>query len=165
MYYLIKNDEASLVVSDQRRVFHDDYMNYHLLHINCFVEVSKQNLLSHKKTLDVEELKKETCILVASKDQQDVEREFYENIIGLKCHYLFSEDIEEAKLLVSMNRGFMPLEHVSLEDTHDYTKTIPLYKNNRQLQRNYCAFWKKERNHYYIEEFVKILENKMKNTK
>ena len=56
----------------------------------------------------------ETCILVSPISQREHEREFYENIIGLKCHYLFVQDLEEARLLVEMNRGFMPIEHAKI---------------------------------------------------
>lgn len=161
LYHALINDQVSLVVSDQRRAFHDDYVNYHLLHMDCYIELSHLHPLSQKEYIEINDLKKSTCVLVAPKDQRDIEKEFYENIIGLKCHYQFAEDIEEARLLVAVNKGFMPVEYAMRhEDQQSHIKTIPLYKNNKQLQRNYCAFWKKERSHYYIEEFADLLRKK-----
>ena len=163
LYELIQSEKASLVISDQRRVFHEDYVNYHLLHMDCYVEVSSHNPLSEKEYLDVKDCSGQTCILVATKTQQDIEKEFYENIIGLKCHYIFASDIEEARLLVAMNRGIMPIENVK-KPSFDLTniKAIPLYRNQQHLQRNYCAFWQKARTNYYIEEFAEILRQKMR---
>ena len=163
LYNYLINGQVSLVVSDQRRAFHEDYVNYHLLNMECYVEIALNHTLSKNEYLDVQDLKKETCILVATKEQQEIEREFYENIIGLKCHYLFANDIEEARLLVAINRGFMPIEHAQKPNTkQENIKIIPLQRNHKQLQRNYCAFWKKNKGHYYIEEFAQILRNKMR---
>lgn len=160
--YLVSG-EASLIINDQRRVFHEDYVNYHLLHLDCYVEISNQNPLSQKEYVDVDELKKETCILVANDSQREIEQGFYENIIGLKSHYLFVEGMEEAKLLVAINRGFMPIEYAKKpSDNREYVRSIPLYRNNQPLHRNYCAFWKKDRSNYYIEEFADLLRQKMR---
>lgn len=163
LYNYLIHGEINLTISEQRRVFHDEYVNYHLLHMDCYVEIASKHPLSKKESLDVEELKETTCILVASKQQQAVEQEFYENTIGLKCHYLFASDIEEARLLISINNGFMPIEHVKKPmDVKTNNKTIPLYRNNKQLQRNYCAFWKKDKSNYYIEEFAELLRKKIR---
>lgn len=163
LYNYLMTGSVSLVVSDQRRAFHEDYVNYHLLHMDCYVEISTQSSLSDKEFLDVQDLKKANCILVASPEQRDIEREFYENMIGLKCHYVFAEDIEEARLLVAINRGFMLVESAkNYTSKQNNIKVIPLQRNNKQIQRNYCAFWKKDKSHYYIEEFAELLRNKMR---
>ena len=39
------------------------------------------------------------CILVASKEQQAIEREFYQTIIGIPSEILFAENLEEARLI------------------------------------------------------------------
>lgn len=163
LYNYLTTGGASLVISDQRRAFHEDYVNYHLLHMDCYVEISINNPLSNKAYLDVQDLKKISCVLVTSKEQQEIEQEFYENIIGLKCHYLFANDIEEARLLVAINNGFMLIEQTNKpQNQHENIKVIPLQRNNKQLQRNYCAFWKKDKTNYYIEEFAETLRNKMR---
>lgn len=163
LYNYLISGEASLVMSDQRRSFHEDYINYHLLHMDCYIEISKDHPLSKREYVDVNDLRKVTCILVASKEQQEIEKEFYENIIGLKCHYIFAEGIEEARLLVTINKGFMPIEYTQKEiKEQNHIQSIPLYRHHKQLQRNYCAFWKKEKSHYYVEEFADLLRNKMR---
>ena len=67
LYNYLISGEASLVMSDQRRAFHEDYVNYHLLHMDCYIEMSANHSLSQKDFVDVEDLKNETCILVATR--------------------------------------------------------------------------------------------------
>lgn len=60
--------------------------------------------------------------------------------------------------MVLGNRGFLPIESVgTLSQVSDGMKRIPLYRGKEPLKRNYCAFWRKERTNYYIEEFAGIL--------
>ena len=62
-----------------------------------------------------------------------------------------------------MNRGIMPIEHVKMpKNEKEGIKTIPLYRNQKLIQRNYCAFWKKEKSTYYIEEFADMMRKKFK---
>lgn len=163
LYHMLLKENNCLVVNDQRRKFHDDYVNFHLLHMDVYIELSKNHPLASRETIELEELYNEICILVSPISQREHEREFYENIIGLKCHYLFVQDLEEARLLVEMNRGFMPIEHAK---KHHHPQNnivmIPLTKNHQHLQRNYCAFWKKEKTSYYLEEFADILRKIMR---
>lgn len=161
LYNLLTSDEVSLVISDQRRSFHEDYVNYQLLHMDCFVALSKDNPLAQKEIIDVEELKMMTCFLAASKEQQAIEQEFYENIIGLKCSYKFVSDIEDARLMVSINRGFMVVDD-SFQSNDPNIVTIPLTRNGKHIVRNYCAFWKKENSTYYIEEFAECYRKKIR---
>lgn len=158
LYDLLMEHEVNIVISDQRRVFHDDYVNYHLRHMECYIEVSRNSPLYNKKYVDVDELKDQTCIIVSSLKQQEIEQDFYENIIGLKCRYTFVESIEEARLLISINRGFMPIEYAS-DPCEEYI--VALMHNDQQILRNYCAFWKKSETNYYIEEFAKLLKKVM----
>lgn len=163
LYNDIKSGKASLVISDQRRVFHEDYVNFHLLHVDCYIDVSIQHPLAQQAIIDVEDLTSTSCILVASQEQQAIEQEFYENILGIKSKFIFVNDMEEAELLVSINRGVLPREKINRRnDKQNNIITKPLYKNGKQLQRNYCAFWQKKYTNYYIEEFAELLREKMR---
>lgn len=163
LYQALIHHEIHLAVSDQRRSFSDSYENYHLLHINCYIACHENNSLCQYETIDVQQLKNETCIIVAEKEQRDVEKEFYENYIGMQCKYQFVDGNEEGQVLVSMDKGFMPIELVTNKEYRiAHAVTIPLYKNGNQIQRNYCAFWPKDKGNYYIEEFADILRTKMR---
>lgn len=160
LYDLLKNDEVSFLISDQRRKFHEDYINYHLLYVDCFVGVSKDNSLVNNKLVNVDDLTNMVCYIPASKNQYLIEREFYENIIGVKAKYKFVSDLEDALLLASINKGFFLVDNTFSTNNEDIV-LIPLYKNGKHITRNYCAFWKKNNTSYYIEEFVELYRNQL----
>ena len=158
LYDLLRFGGVDLVLNDQRRAFSDEYNNYHLLYGDCYIELSTQNKCSTYEQVSVEDLKGSPCILISSKEQQQNEQEFYQNTLGFGGNFLFVENIEEGRLLVAGNRGFMPIESVgTLSPTSNTIRRIPLYRKGNQVQRNYCAFWRKEHTNYYIEEFASIL--------
>ncbi|HIX84594.1 MAG TPA: hypothetical protein H9979_08680 [Candidatus Megamonas gallistercoris] len=62
------------------------------------------------------------------------------------------------------NRGFMPVELIKeKQEKNGLLCRIPLYRGEKQIQRNYCAFWRKDNTNFYIEEFARILKNLFQN--
>lgn len=158
LYHYLINEEVQLLISDQRRAFNEDYFNYELLLADCYVEISKKNPLSEKKILTLTDLKRIACILISSKEQQEIEKEYYQNTLRFSNNFLFTESLESARLMVVNNRGFMPIEAVgTLTPVASDIKRIPLYHKGKPLQRKFCAFWLKEKTNYYIEEFAELL--------
>ncbi len=158
LYDRLRFGEVDLVLNDQRRAFSDEYVNYELLSCDCYIEVSVYNKLSQKESVTLEELKGTSCILITSREQQNVEREFYQNTLGFGGSFLFATNREEGRLMVLGNRGFLPVESVgTLPQVSDGMKRILVCRGKEPLKRNYCAFWRKERTNYYIEEFAGIL--------
>jgi len=155
---LLRLDGVDLVLNDQRWTFSYEQVNFRLLECDCFVEVSSRNKLSSLEQVTSEDLKRTTCILVSSREQQSVEQEYYQNMFGFSRNFLFAENLEEGRLMVVGNRGFMPLESVgTLPPSSSAIRRIPLYRNGLRMCRNYGVLWKKERTNYYIEEFAEIL--------
>ncbi|MEG0276525.1 MAG: LysR family transcriptional regulator [Coprobacillus sp.] len=158
LYHLLKSKQVDLVISDQRRAFNHDYFNYELLYSDCYVEISNNNSLSQMNSLTIEDLRRHSCILISSKEQQFNEQDYYQNTLGFSNQFLFADNLEEGRLMVVSNRGFMPIEAVgTLPPPAIGIKRLPLYHHKKQLQRNYCAFWEKSRTNYYIEEFAELL--------
>ena len=158
LYHYLINDEVQLLMSDQRRAFNEDYYNYELVLADMYAEISEHNNLSSKDILTLSDLKQTTCILVSSKDQQEVEKDFYSNTLMFSNNFLFCESLESARLMVVNNRGFMPIEKIgTLPAPLPGIKRIPIYHKDRPLQRKFCAFWSKEHTNYYIEEFADTL--------
>lgn len=98
------------------------------------------------------------CILITSKDQQETERQYYHDIMGFKGDYIYAENLEEARLLVIGNQGFLPTEEIGNVDLPSSVVRIPLMRGKDQMTRNYGAFWKKSNSGYYIEEFAEMLK-------
>lgn len=160
LYQELRQNTVDIVLSDQRRMFSEDYVNFELVQPKTFVEISARNPLSQQGTIEMKDLVRLPCILITSKEQQMHEENFYRDILGFNGKFLFAENLAEGRLMVAGNQGFLPIESVgTLTPAEIAIKRIPLEKNHQAVIRNYCAFWKKERTNYYIEEFALILKN------
>lgn len=162
LFRLISGDEIDLVLSYQRRAFSENYENFHLRYIPCMVEVSKRSRLSGEERLTAGQLKDMPCIVVAKPGQQELEKGFYQNVLGIGSSFYFVESLDDARLAVIGNRGFLPVADMgNLPDAGKAIQRVPLYnQSGNPIQLNYCAFWKKERTNYYIEEFASIFFEK-----
>ncbi|MDO4548651.1 MAG: LysR family transcriptional regulator [Clostridia bacterium] len=158
LYDQIRFGLCDLVLNDQRRAFSDAYVNFELIKCDCFVEISCQNHLSGEGCLSMEDVRKMTCILISSREQQAVEQDFYQNTLGFGGSFLFAESREEGQLMVVGNRGFMPVEQVgTLTHPSPLIKRLPLcLGDDERLKRNYCAFWKKDQQNPHVPVFAQI---------
>ena len=156
----MRDGSLDMVLNDQRRAFSDEYENIEMIKMPSFIEISERNVLSQKEKIDVSELKQVPCIIVASKDQQAHEREFYQTAIGFTGNFLFTSSMEAAKLMVVAGRGFLLNDGDMKVGTYSGVKRIPLYHGEQQMKRNYCVFYKKKNGNYYMEEFAAILKQK-----
>lgn len=157
LYDALRTEKVDLVMSDQRRAFSDEYVNSSLAYINCCIEIASRNPISALKTVSPEELKNTPCILIAGKNQQKAEQEYYSDIFGFKGDFLFADSIDEARLMVVQNNGFMPVDE-GPGPVGNTTTRIPLYRKDRPITRHYCVFWKTDNSGYYVEEFAEMLK-------
>lgn len=159
LYDLLRFGGVDLVLNDQRRAFSDKYANYQLLQCGCYAELSVRNRLSSQDSVELEDLKHSACILISSSEQQNTEEDYFRNTLGFGGRFLFAESLEEGRLMVAGNRGFLPIESVgTLPPAGTSTRRLPIMQNGQQLRRNYCVFWVKEQTNYYIEEFAELLK-------
>ncbi len=159
----MRDGSLDMVLNDQRRAFSDEYENIEMVKMPSFIEISNKNPLSQKEKVDVSELKQIPCIIVASKDQQVHEREYYQTAIGFTGNFLFASSMEAAKLMVIAGRGFLSNDGNMQIGGYSGVKRIPLYHGEQQMKRNYCVFYKKKNSNYYMEEFAAILKEKFEN--
>lgn len=158
LYQELLQNTVDVILSDQRRAFSTEYINYELIQPQVYIETSIRNPLSKEEKVEIAELKNIPCILVASSEQQKLEETFYRNTLGFNGTFLFADSLEEARLMVIGNRGFLPIEIAGmLTEPPISIKRLPLLKSGEPLIRKYCAFWKKERTNYYMEEFANVL--------
>ena len=163
LYDLLRFGGADLVLTDQRRAFSDKYANFQLLKCGCYAELSVRSPFAEQESVTMEELKRQACILISSREQQNIEEDYYKNTLGFGGRFLFAENLEEGRLLVAGNRGFLAVERVgTLSPCGTGVKRLPVMEQGQQLKRNYCLFWVKENASYYIEEFAEILRKLLK---
>ena len=111
------------------------------------------------------ELSHLSCILIASPDQEDVERDYYRDVLGFRSEFLFARSREEGRMMVAGNRGFMPVEmRAQVGRTGSAIRRIPLVGQGGQLKSEYYCYWPKDRTNNLIEEFADILAGMLEST-
>ena len=165
LFTLLRTGGADLVLNDQRRAFSDEYVNLILATGRMYIELAARNPVATLSSVTVQELKNIPCILVASKEQQAIEKEFYQTIIGIQGEILYAENLEEARMMVISGQGFLPVEGSSQAMTFGASiRRVPLCRGEEQITRNYCLFWKKDNSGYYVEAFSDILRSKFESS-
>lgn len=159
LYHLLNNDQLDLVLNDQRRAFSDKYVNFNLFEASYFIAINEKHPLGSAPVFDPKMLSEIPIILIASREQQKAEQDYYQNALGLGNEYIFAENREEARLLVAGNRGVM-IEEEYRESRHDmdFAKKIPLIRCGTQMTKPYCLFWKVENDCEKIRQFAQILK-------
>ena len=162
LYRGLEEGNLDLALNDQRRAFSQAYRNLELKNADCLIKLSARNTLSEQEKVDVRDLSEMSCIIVSSKEQQEIEAEYYRTILGFSSDFLFAETLEQARLLVIGNRGFLPMETIGqLPEVSGMITRIPLFRNRQRVQRKYCLFWKEEKTSQLIEEFAKMLRRRL----
>ena len=161
LYNLLINSQIDLVLNDQRRAFSDQYINFKLFEAKYFVVIHEKHPMSNKKYWEPQMLSEIPVILVASKEQQKNEQDYYQNALGIGKEYIFAESTEEARLLVAGNRGVMIDEnYCQCRKNMEYVKKIPLMRYGIQMTKTYCLFWKISNDNEKIRRFAEILKRK-----
>lgn len=145
LYRALENDEVDLVLNDQRRAFSDRYHNEILSDSHIFIEISNHNPLSRLNKIEVSELKNTPCILLINPTAQQEEQKYYEDVIGLRGDFVFSESIQEARLKIITGQGYMPVDVIGNPAWFDLSIAgIPLVQDAEPVRNTYCAFWRKD---------------------
>lgn len=161
LYIALRDGNVDLILSDQRRAFSDEYVNHILVTRECYVEIAARNPIADLECVETGDLKNIPCILVTSPGQQETERAYYHEIVGIQGDFLFAGNLEEARLMVLGGKGFMPIEGGEHEPGLAATLgKVLLTRKGNPIKRTYCAFWKADNSGYYIEAFADMLESK-----
>lgn len=159
LYHALENGTIDIALNDQRRAFSGAYHNLILSESRIFIELSIRNPLSRLAQIEPEELKNTPCILVINADGRQEEQAYYTSIVGLHGDYRFADSLQEARLMLLTEQGYMPVDVLGEQTYLDSAvKRIPLLRNGEPVTKNYCVFWKKDNSGYYIEEFAEMLK-------
>ena len=159
LYHLITRHDVDVLFSDRRRALSDTFFNQPLFDGWQYVEVSEASGVAWASELMVSELSGLPCILIASPDQEDVERTYYRDVLGFRSDFLFARSREEGRMMVAGNRGFMPIEmREQVGRTGSAIRRIPLVGQDGQFKSEYYCYWPKDRTNKLIEEFASILQ-------
>ncbi|MDE7256906.1 MAG: LysR family transcriptional regulator [Clostridia bacterium] len=160
LYHALRDGKANIALNDQRRAFSDDYENFILSQSPAYIDLSPSHPLANRQTVTLEELSKYPCILVATKGTESIEQDFYGNYIGIGKQFIFAESLDEARLMAMNGRGYILVESVKNKVREPLSRKEIRRNDLSPIVRTYCAFWKKDRSNYYIEEFAALLRKK-----
>lgn len=154
LYYALKSGKANIALNDQRRAFSDEYENFILNQSPAYIDIAVTHPLSEKEVVTTADLVQYSCILVATKEQEKTEQDFYENTLGIGKQYIFTESLDEARLMAMSGRGFILVESIKDKEREPFVRKEVKREDFSPIVRTYCAFWKKTKTNYYIEEFA-----------
>lgn len=159
LYEFHRTKAIDMSFSDQRRAFAETFHNFPVFSAYVHIELSVKNPLSEKTELEMPELVKTPCILITDSKHDAQERDYYTNYLDFKGDYLTANNLEDARIQVSANRGFLILEGVNnLPQMGMTIRRIPLYKEGKPYRKNYYAYWSKEKTDGYYQKFADILK-------
>lgn len=161
LYQLLNSNQLDLVLNDQRRAFSDKYVNLILFEADFFIIIHEKHPISSSSFFEPRMLDEIPIILIASREQQEAEQDYYQNALGLGNEFIFAESNEEARLLVAGNRGVLIAEQFQESSYNmDFARKIPLMRYGTQMTKPYCLFWKVENDCEKIQRFAGILKQK-----
>lgn len=159
LYEYLKKGKADIVISDLRRVPSEQYVNFYLTRGYFYIEIASHNPMAQMDFVDMDDLKNTPCIIIAPKHQELSEENFYREYLGVKSDFLFAESLEEAHLLAVTGQGYFPVEFNQPPEQSEGMPCLPLLKQDKQLYRDYYAFWRAEALKEYIEDFATLLKS------
>lgn len=160
LYFALRSGKANIVLNDQRRAFSDEYENFVLNQSPAYIDVADTHPLAKKEVITTADLEEYSCILVSPKEQEKTEQDFYENTLGIGKQFLFAESLDEARLMAMSGRGFILVESTKADGREPLIRKEVKRDDLSPIVRTYCAFWKKNRTNYYIEEFADFLRKR-----
>jgi len=159
LYGLLKDGKVDMVMNDIRRTFSTQYVHFSLGCRPCMIEVSPQNTLASHNYLTGEDLASFSCIVIAEKDMEEEEGAYYHDILGLGKGLLFAQSLEEARLLVAANRGFLHLACSSGKMVRTpQIKRLPFVLHDKPVFCQYGLFWRVRNTAKGITEFADCLK-------
>jgi len=159
LYEHLRTGKADIVISDLRRTPSNQYVNYYLTKGAFYAELSVQNLLIQLNAITMEELKNIPCIIISPKEEEGHEESFYREYMGVKSDFIFADSLEEAHLMVVSGKGFMPIEFAREPVDQDaVVRHIPIVWKDKQVYREYYAFWRADAVKNYMENFAAFLK-------
>lgn len=158
LYDLLRFDGADIVVSDQRRAFSEEYVNFVLAECCCWAEFSgRSDLAALDGGAEIRALANIPCILTASPEQRENEIFFYKNTLGIQSPFIFAESTEDGRLMAAGNAGYLLLDYGTRRPRSAALLRLPIHAQGAPLRRSYCAFWKKSNERHELREFAETL--------
>lgn len=126
-------------------------------------DISEASEFAGSDSVTCSALSSSPCVLVCEPDQHETEMQWWRDIMHFDGEFLFASDVEEARMLVAGNRGWMPTESRERTGrTGSVIQRIPIHDADGHSQSDYYVFWPKDRSNPYPSEFADVLQDLFK---
>ena len=110
--------------------------------------------------MSLEDVQERLCILVTSPEQRENEAAHWRDVMGLQSSFLFTENVDEARMNAAAGVGFYPCD--ADMPTEGSTALLPLYRGEVPLTRKIFAFWPESSDSSLQWEFTETLRQNIK---
>ena len=144
----MQSGEIDMLIADERN---DDYSGLDSLLIessNLVACVPQYYKFNHEGPIDISELRGFNCVIIADKEFQEREKEYYRQLLNFQGGFDIAKDIADSVTYIvdaSVN-SFLPrpIKCSAPNFYNKFTKILPLLKNKQPIEINYKLFWPKE---------------------
>ncbi len=160
LFHPVNEGALDLVVNDQWRALSDQYINEELIEQPLFALMRKDDPLAASGRAALEDIRDRFCILVTSPEQRENEAAHWRDVMGMQSSFLFTENVDEARMNAAAGIGFYPCDADMPADGG--TVLLPLYRGDTRLARKIFAFWPESSDSSLQWEFAEALRQNIK---
>ena len=160
LFHPVNSGSLDMVINDQWRALSDTYVNEELLEQPLCALMRGDDPLARQSSVTTEALQDRLCILVTSAEQRDNEASHWRDIMGVRSSFLFTENVDEARMNAAAGVGFYPCDGDMPEDIG--TALVPLMRGGSPMTRRMFAFWPESSDNSLQREFTDLLRKNIK---
>ena len=160
LFHPVNDGSLDMVINDQWRALSDQYINEELMEQPLFALLRQEDPLAAEGRVHFEDVRDRLCILVTSPEQRENEVMHWRDVLGLQSSFLFTENVDEARMNAAAGIGFYPCDADMATDGG--TVLLPLYRGDTPLTRKIFAFWPESSDSSLQWEFAEVLRENIK---
>ena len=160
LFHPVNDGSLDMVINDQWRVLSDQFINEELMEQPLFALLRQEDPLAAEGRVHFEDVQDRLCILVTSPEQRENEVMHWRDVLGLQSSFLFTENVDEARMNAAAGIGFYPCD--ADMPTDGGTVLLPLYRGDTPLTRKIFAFWPESSDSSLQWEFAEVLRENIK---
>ena len=160
LFHPVNDGSLDMVINDQWRALSDQYINEVLMEQPLFALLRQEDPLAAEGRVHFEDVQDRLCILVTSPEQRENEVMHWRDVLGLQSSFLFTENVDEARMNAAAGIGFYPCD--ADMPTDGGTVLLPLYRGDTPLTRKIFAFWPESSDSSLQWEFAEVLRENIK---
>ena len=160
LFHPVNSGALDMVINDPWRALSDQYVNEELMEQPLYALMREDDALTNTRYVTTETLRERLCILVTSAEQRETEAGHWRDIMGVQSSFLFTENVDEARMNAAAGVGFYPCDGDM--PTDGGTSLLPLYRGDAPMTRKMFAFWPESSDSSLQREFTETLRSNVK---